>query len=106
MPSNQADRGSDDSLDPTPRSVLQRASFALGNAPRTLPHTRGPGNFNLDLSLIKNTPLNEHITLQVRFADPSLQHAAVRATQHRAPQRPVRPHHRHPVAAPPGTNSR
>lgn len=46
---------------------LQPASFTLGNAPRTLPDTRGPGNFNQDLSLIKNTPIREGITLQLRF---------------------------------------
>ena len=46
---------------------LQPASFTLGNTGRTLPDVRGPGAANQDLSLIKNTPITERVTLQLRF---------------------------------------
>jgi hypothetical protein len=40
--------------------------FKYGNAPRTLPSTRGPGQANTDISLIKNTNWGETYRLQFR----------------------------------------
>ncbi len=48
-------------------AFLQPASFSLGNVGRTLPDTRGPAIFNLDLSLLKNIRLTERAQLQLRF---------------------------------------
>ncbi|MEP7363487.1 MAG: carboxypeptidase regulatory-like domain-containing protein [Acidobacteriota bacterium] len=42
------------------------AAFTNGNVGRTLPDVRGPSFLNTDLSLIKNTAINERITLQFR----------------------------------------
>jgi len=41
-------------------------SFAYGTAPRTLPSTRGPGQANTDISLVKNTKWGERFRLQFR----------------------------------------
>jgi len=40
--------------------------FTFGNVGRTLPDVRGPGTFNWDLSLIKNTSVTERIRVQFR----------------------------------------
>jgi len=40
--------------------------FTFGNAPRIMPNLRGPGVANFDISLFKNTPINERFTLQFR----------------------------------------
>lgn len=42
------------------------ANFAFGNISRLLPDVRGPGMNNIDLSLIKNTPIRERLNLQFR----------------------------------------
>lgn len=42
------------------------ALFSFGNVPRLLPDVRGPGQNNLDLSLIKDTRLMERLRLQFR----------------------------------------
>jgi hypothetical protein len=42
------------------------ALFTFGNVPRLLPDVRGPGQNNLDLSLIKDTRLMERLRLQFR----------------------------------------
>ncbi|MCL6508703.1 MAG: hypothetical protein K6T59_16960 [Bryobacteraceae bacterium] len=43
------------------------ADWTVGNAPRTLPNTRGPGMADLALSAFKNFRLAEGKTLQFRF---------------------------------------
>jgi hypothetical protein len=40
--------------------------FTLGNVGRVLPDVRNPGTFNMDLSLIKDTPLREGLRMQLR----------------------------------------
>jgi len=40
--------------------------FTYGNTPRDLPHTRGPGQANTDLSLVKNTRFGENYNVQFR----------------------------------------
>ena len=40
--------------------------FVVGNAPRTLPNTRGPGMVNIDASLFKNFPIAEGKVLEFR----------------------------------------
>ena len=44
----------------------QPAPFTFGNVARTLGNLRGPGQANLDLSLVKNIPIREQIHLQFR----------------------------------------
>ena len=41
-------------------------NFTFGNIGRVLPDVRGPGTFNWDLSLIKNTKVTERVNLQFR----------------------------------------
>ncbi|MCS6954230.1 MAG: carboxypeptidase regulatory-like domain-containing protein [Bryobacteraceae bacterium] len=41
-------------------------NFVVGNAPRTLPNTRGPGMFDVALSVFKNFRLDEGKTLEFR----------------------------------------
>jgi len=41
-------------------------SYTYGNLSRTLPDVSGPGIFNLDMSVIKNLPLRERLSLQIR----------------------------------------
>jgi hypothetical protein len=62
-------------LDPSQRSVarwfdtnafLNPAAYTVGNAPRTLPDTRGPGMINLNLSLFKSFRLWEGARLDFR----------------------------------------
>jgi hypothetical protein len=48
-------------------AFLLPPSFSLGNVGRTLPDVRGPATFNQDLSVIKNTPIREKVSLQLRF---------------------------------------
>ncbi len=48
-------------------AFTQPPSYSYGNVSRTLPDVRGPGLFNLDLSLIKNMKLSEKAHLQLRF---------------------------------------
>ncbi|HEY2934040.1 MAG TPA: TonB-dependent receptor [Acidobacteriota bacterium] len=40
--------------------------FVIGNVPRTLPHTRGPGYKDLSLSLFKTVPVREEVKLEIR----------------------------------------
>jgi hypothetical protein len=40
--------------------------YRYGNAPRFLPHTRGPGQANTDLSIMKDTPFAERYKVQFR----------------------------------------
>lgn len=40
--------------------------FVVGNAPRTLPNTRGPGMFQIDMSAFKNIRLKEGTVLEFR----------------------------------------
>jgi len=40
--------------------------YTFGTAPRTLPNVRGPGDINLDFSLIKDTTIKENLRLQFR----------------------------------------
>lgn len=42
------------------------ADFVIGNAPRTLPNTRGPGMFQMDLSAFKNFRIKERATVEFR----------------------------------------
>lgn len=42
------------------------APFTYGNAGRTIPNMAGPGSQNVDFSIIKNIPINERITMQLR----------------------------------------
>lgn len=44
----------------------QPAPFTLGNVSRTLSNIRAPGVHDFDLSLFKNFPLTERLTLQLR----------------------------------------
>jgi hypothetical protein len=44
----------------------QPAPFTLGNVSRTLPNIRAPGVHDFDLSVFKNFPLTERLTLQFR----------------------------------------
>ena len=41
-------------------------SFSYGTAPRTLPSTRGPGQANTDISLVKNTKWGDRYKVQFR----------------------------------------
>lgn len=41
-------------------------NFVIGNAPRTLPDTRGPGYKNFDLSVFRNIALSEKFRLELR----------------------------------------
>lgn len=41
-------------------------NFVVGNAPRTLPNTRGPGMVSMDLSAFKNFRLREHSVVEFR----------------------------------------
>jgi hypothetical protein len=41
-------------------------AFTFGNLARTLPDVRGPGIDNFDFALVKNTALNERLSLQFR----------------------------------------
>lgn len=47
-------------------AFTMNAPFTFGNAPRMMPNLRGPGSSNFDLSVFKNTPINERIRLQFR----------------------------------------
>ncbi|MBI4909417.1 MAG: TonB-dependent receptor [Acidobacteria bacterium] len=47
-------------------AFTQPAAFTFGNVSRTLPDVRGPGYWNVDLSLLKNTKLKENVLLQFR----------------------------------------
>ncbi|WP_175528987.1 carboxypeptidase regulatory-like domain-containing protein [Granulicella pectinivorans] len=40
--------------------------YTFGNVPRTLPHVRGPGTENFDLSIFKTTEITERFKLQLR----------------------------------------
>jgi len=42
------------------------AAFTYGNVSRTLPDVRGPGLSNWDMSLVKNTTIREHLTVELR----------------------------------------
>jgi hypothetical protein len=42
------------------------ANFVIGNVPRTLPNTRGPGYKDVALSLFRNLKLVERINLEFR----------------------------------------
>jgi hypothetical protein len=42
------------------------APFTVGNAPRTLPGTRGPGLFDMDLSLFKTFTVRDRYRLEAR----------------------------------------
>jgi len=42
------------------------ANFSFGNVGRVLPDVRGPGTVNWDLSLLKNTKINERFNVQFR----------------------------------------
>lgn len=42
------------------------ADFTIGNAPRTLPNTRGPGLFDTSLSAFKTFRLRENVRLEIR----------------------------------------
>jgi hypothetical protein len=42
------------------------APFTYGTAPRELPHTRGPGQANMDFSLLKNTRWSERYNVEFR----------------------------------------
>jgi hypothetical protein len=41
-------------------------SFQLGNVPRLTDHVRGPGNRNIDFSMMKYFPIHERLKLQLR----------------------------------------
>ena len=41
-------------------------AFQYGNVSRTLPHTRGPGQANVDFSLVKDTHVGERLNVQFR----------------------------------------
>lgn len=41
-------------------------SFQLGNVPRLTDHVRGPGNRNVDFSMMKYFPIHERLKLQLR----------------------------------------
>jgi hypothetical protein len=47
-------------------AFTQPAPFTFGNVSRTLPDVRGPGNWLVDLSLIKDTAIGERCKLQFR----------------------------------------
>jgi hypothetical protein len=47
-------------------AFAQPAMFTFGNAPKTLPDVRGPGYQSLDAAILKNVPLKEALTLQIR----------------------------------------
>jgi hypothetical protein len=68
-----------------PNAFSRPASYTFGNAPRTLPRTRGPGLRNADASIFKNVNIKpeREIYLQIRaeafnvtntpiFADPNV----------------------------------
>jgi hypothetical protein len=40
--------------------------YVYGTSPRLLPHTRGPGQANMDLSIMKDNPFAERYTLEFR----------------------------------------
>ena len=42
------------------------APFTFGNAPRIMPNLRSPGILNFDLSVFKNTRVNERMQVQFR----------------------------------------
>jgi hypothetical protein len=42
------------------------APFTFGNAPRLMPNLRAPGTSNFDLSVFKNTRINERFQVQLR----------------------------------------
>jgi hypothetical protein len=42
-------------------------NFVIGNAPRTLPNTRGPGLFDMALSAFRNIKIRERANLEFRF---------------------------------------
>ncbi|AFL90013.1 hypothetical protein Terro_3804 [Terriglobus roseus DSM 18391] len=42
------------------------SDFTYGNVPRTLPHVRGPGTQNFDLSIFKTTEITERLKFQIR----------------------------------------
>jgi hypothetical protein len=48
------------------QAFVNPPNFTFGNIGRVLPDVRGPGTFNWDLSLIKNTKLTERFNLQFR----------------------------------------
>ena len=47
-------------------AFTQPAPFTYGNVARTLGNIRGPGQANMDLSLVKNIPIRERLHLQFR----------------------------------------
>jgi hypothetical protein len=47
-------------------AFTQPEPFSFGNVSRTLPDVRGPGQVNVDLSLVKNLVLAERVRLQLR----------------------------------------
>ena len=47
-------------------AFTQPAPFTYGNVARTLGNIRGPGQANMDLSLVKNIPIRERLRLQFR----------------------------------------
>jgi hypothetical protein len=47
-------------------AFTQPAPFTFGNVSRTLPDVRGPGNWLVDLSLVKDTAIGERAKLQFR----------------------------------------
>src|SRR5258705_11414992 len=68
-----------------PNAFSRPASYVFGNAPRTMPRTRGPGLQRADMSIFKNVVLQaeRHINLEMRgeafnvtntplFADPNV----------------------------------
>jgi hypothetical protein len=47
-------------------AFINPPNYTFGNIGRALPDVRGPGTFNWDLSLIKNTKIHERVNLQFR----------------------------------------
>ncbi|MBI2690202.1 MAG: TonB-dependent receptor [Acidobacteria bacterium] len=47
-------------------ALVQPAPYTMGNVPRLTSNLRGPGIANYDLSLFKNIPLRESVSLQFR----------------------------------------
>lgn len=41
-------------------------SYTFGNVSRTLPNTRGPSVTNVDLAVVRNIAIGEHLDLQIR----------------------------------------
>jgi hypothetical protein len=52
-------------VDP-PSSLVNNYPFRVGTAPRTLPNVRGPGHQSETLGIVKDTRINERMTLQIR----------------------------------------